>query len=390
MPLGILIPDADTVESIRYRFDASGKAGLGLDEVNLRAMAEQARRASLADAVRVSAALFPKLHAVLEEARTRVASWLEVEAFVWSDPKPQAWCISPPGSGSALLGITSGVVELLEPEELAFVIGHEIGHALFGHVGHALESQRQDDVPMLSLRAISRAAEISADRIGRMSAPSTEAATGAMIKIASGLGAPHLRLDVTAFLEQLDDLGERGGGSMRTHPLFTLRCRALLWFEQSEPFNRLGGLSCHGRRAMEEIDDHIERELSATLGFRQASANQEAMRSGLLWGALSLFALDGKLERSEQLLLRRFCGERPAGKAIEFLRDHGPEAVQQRLSRALVRASTLPAKDGDALLRDLEVLASSAGGRKEDLLSFLLRVREALGLERPVGIGGSV
>ncbi|NED86395.1 M48 family metalloprotease, partial [Streptomyces sp. SID11233] len=50
--------------------------------------------------------------------------------FVTQDPRPQAMCV---GMDEPVIVLTTGLVELLDEEELRAVIGHEVGHALSGH-----------------------------------------------------------------------------------------------------------------------------------------------------------------------------------------------------------------------------------------------------------------
>ena len=52
------------------------------------------------------------------------------ELFISQDPIPNAMTL---GSDKPFIVITTGLVDLLDAEEIRFVIGHELGHVLSGH-----------------------------------------------------------------------------------------------------------------------------------------------------------------------------------------------------------------------------------------------------------------
>ena len=78
-----------------------------------------------------------------------------------------------------------------DASELQFVLGHEFGHASFGHldiaVNHLMESGDLLPLSAMRLRAWQRAAEISADRAGLMLCGSLDAALRATFKASSGI-----------------------------------------------------------------------------------------------------------------------------------------------------------------------------------------------------------
>jgi len=90
--------------------------------------------------------------------------------------------------------LNSGLVNLMSSEELAFVIGHELGHLKFLH--HKIIKEPKSAIsPLLKLRLFehSRYAEISADRCGLLCCNSSiSVAKSALLKLASGTDLRYL------------------------------------------------------------------------------------------------------------------------------------------------------------------------------------------------------
>src|SRR4029079_3973745 len=85
---------------------------------------------NIADNVRVTPRMFPRLHRYLGWG-WRILDVEEAEVYVTMDPDPNAFTY---GHKSPFIVVTSGLIDLLSDEELAFVIGHELGHIKAGHV----------------------------------------------------------------------------------------------------------------------------------------------------------------------------------------------------------------------------------------------------------------
>lgn len=170
----------------------------------------------LRTAMRVDPAVAPGLSKSLAEvcAALNIPPG-HVEVYIVADAEIQARCVA--HRDQCLVQLTSGLVNLMEPAELKFVIGHEIGHWLLKH--GACESNRE-----------SRAREISADRIGLLACGEIRHATHAVMKHTSGLSSEHIRFDVVRFIAQLEDVRTTSGPNS-THPANVVRCKALISFD---------------------------------------------------------------------------------------------------------------------------------------------------------------
>lgn len=173
----------------------------------------------LGSAVRVSEQQFPRIHWLHAD----VAATLDVDAlpelYVASDPRINAVCI---GMDKPIIVLTSGLVEALDDTELAFVIGHELGHMLTGHAVYRTLLQvlvgLSGAIGALPLGAVSvrviqaalmewqRKSELSADRAGLLATQDPAAALRTHMKLASGGTAEGL--DSAAFLAQAKEYRE--------------------------------------------------------------------------------------------------------------------------------------------------------------------------------------
>ena len=82
-----------------------------------------------------SASLFPELAKRVAVAAKKVGLEDTPATFIANDPDANAMCIpwSSEGKDDFAVMLTSGLVHLLTPAELQFVIGHEIGHFIYRH-----------------------------------------------------------------------------------------------------------------------------------------------------------------------------------------------------------------------------------------------------------------
>ncbi len=215
-------------------FDTVLRAVSGL--VNERAV----RLLFLGSAVRVDERQFPQLHFLLNDV-ARVLDAEEVpEMYVAANPVLNAITI---GMNKPFIVLNSALVDLLDEEELRFVIAHELGHAISGHAVYQTLLQRLlsltgvlNTIPLggLGIRAIvaalfewSRKAELSADRAGLLATQDPATAGRVHMQLASG---GHLDdLDPTSFFAQGQEYLD--GGDLRDSVL-----KLLLIENRSHPF----------------------------------------------------------------------------------------------------------------------------------------------------------
>ena len=223
----------------------------------------QMRLIFLGSAVRVDERQFAQLHRLLADVGSVLDAGELPEMFVVADPTLNARTI---GMARPIIVINSAVVDLFDEDELRFLIGHELGHALSGHAVYRTLLDRLlaltgvlASVPGggIGLRVIlaalmewARKSELSADRAGLLATQDPAVATRVHMKLASGGDLDSL--DVTSFLEQAAEYAETEDlrdsvlkvllTESRTHPFAVVRARELrLWVDSGAYTTILGG-----------------------------------------------------------------------------------------------------------------------------------------------------
>lgn len=232
----------------------------------------------LGGTVKVGPAQFAEIHEIAEEC----ASILNMEVpdiFIRHDPTFNAMTL---GVDRPLIILHSSVVESFSPQELAFIVGHEMGHIKSEHVLYlsaayilTMGARGLADrllgigaliaIPALqALQAWMRKAELTADRAGLFCVQDLDTARKSLIKLALGSKMLFERLDVEEYLRQADRASRDEYGRVseffQTHPHIANRVRELKFFFDSALYKDLLGRS--GPTAREQLEDAAQMGLA--------------------------------------------------------------------------------------------------------------------------------
>jgi len=163
------------------------------------------------------------------------------------------------GAGRPIVVIQSGLVQLLDAEQLRAVFAHEAGHVLSDHVLYRtalvvlirLGSVPGIPLPLFPLRAALmewfRAAELSCDRAAALVIRDPLTVCRTLMVIAAGAQAEHLDLDV--FMRQGAEYREQGSGLERlsrlmldlnlVHPMPVRRIHELMEWVRGGEYDRI-------------------------------------------------------------------------------------------------------------------------------------------------------
>jgi Zn-dependent protease with chaperone function len=255
----------------------------------------QHRLLYLATAIRVDERQFRTLDQLRADCVEVLDAGLVPELFVLQDPRPNAFTI---GMDTPFIVLTTGLVDLMDYEELRFVMGHELGHALSGHavyrtmLMHLMRiaaSFGWMPVGGLAVRAIvaalqewSRKSELSGDRAGLLCGQDVDAAMRVQLKLAGG---PRLSaMNVNAFLDQADEY-ERSGDlrdgvlkllnlELATHPFSVLRAAELRAWTRDGQYRDIlaGGYPHRDDDGATSIGDEVR---NAARSYKQAFDESE-------------------------------------------------------------------------------------------------------------------
>lgn len=169
---------------------------------------------NLANNTRATPTLAPGLYRIL----MRACAGLGVtppSLFIDTDPAPNAWTL---GAEHPSIVLTSGLIDLMDENELLFILGHEIGHLVCAHTRYRVMTERYQLIAkLLSLIPVFgsafatsrqvvlsfwyRRSELSADRFGVLCLEDPIAALSALTKLAGAskhLDPHHLKTEMLA------------------------------------------------------------------------------------------------------------------------------------------------------------------------------------------------
>ena len=214
----------------------------------------------LTNGIRINNNNSPLLYKTFNEIKKKLGiGRLNVDLFIENDPSINAGLAFIKKS-NYIVFLNSGLLNLLNLNEIKFVIGHELGHLKYQH-HRIIKNPKKRSLPIFTIRLFehSRYAEISADRCGLLSAGSLDSAKSALLKIATGTDLQYLEEDsigINVQINEIKDILKSNAGLIDeklSHPYSLIRIHAL------EKFNNfIEGKSID----LKKIDDNLLKLLS--------------------------------------------------------------------------------------------------------------------------------
>jgi uncharacterized tellurite resistance protein B-like protein len=353
-----------------------------------------ARKELLKSALKLTPKLAPTVYDILKDCRERLGLKAELEMYVVPDVQFNAFCY-PPTNGKYIIGVTSALLEKFERNELAFVIGHEIGHALFQHyrlpVGFLLHHGGGELSPLHAMRlyAWKRNAEISADRVGLLCGRDFDAAARAFFKLSSGVTDNSLSFQLRDYIDQFADLATEMTGDnvdpedwYSTHPFSPMRLKTLDMFNRSETYLKLTGREGGSAELSEE---QLEFEIKKVMSLMEPSYLQESselgehMKSFVFMSGYLVAAANGVVEDSELRALGDLLDPQQVEARIGEMKSTSPDEIKGRVAAIADKLNVmLPVVSKLNVIKDLTVIAGADGSIDESELEILYALTSLL------------
>jgi Zn-dependent protease with chaperone function/uncharacterized tellurite resistance protein B-like protein len=244
--------DARDVEELMTTYRVADY--LATFEENRRQIDQGIRERLLKEGIRLSERLSPRIYRVFSDVCVALGLETQAEVFCLPSPDINAFAILDVRKDTtySLVGVTATALERLEDAELRSILGHELGHILFGNNRlAALISTDAANPSVTVLPALGESlylrwrkkAEISADRVSVLASRDFRATATSLLKATFGLSERNLNLDIEALVNQVDEI--RGRPELMeevfaSHPLLPIRLKAIELFSRSAKAKRAG------------------------------------------------------------------------------------------------------------------------------------------------------
>lgn len=183
------------------------------------------REAILSNAIEVNSVHLPEINAEFLRIK-KILPAPRIRLMVTQDPLMNAYTFGL--DEPYIVVLTSGLLEKLTHQEIGSVIGHEIGHIIFGHTQLINLLGSLPALNTIYFYAWNRACEHSADAVGMyICGKNSLQSINALLKISSGMS--KIQFDLQTFLGQSDNANSQINGEyISTHPYINNRIKYLL------------------------------------------------------------------------------------------------------------------------------------------------------------------
>lgn len=205
-------------------------------------------QALVQSARRVTPQTAPELAAIVQRGVKRLQPG-EVEVYVAPGAELNAYTFGV--SQPKVVVLYTGLLRVMDADEMLFILGHELGHVALGHTALNSLVGGMAGIPspfsaavLLSLAFLwwNRACEFSADRAGLLACGKPQKAISALIKLAAGPQA-NTAVELAQAYRQVDAEDDTLMGSLNealsTHPMLIRRINEIRRYAATQQYRRL-------------------------------------------------------------------------------------------------------------------------------------------------------
>lgn len=193
--------------------------------------------------MKVDKEILPDFYALCQDVKTRLNFKDAVDFYVTGDSTLNAFSVAAEEEGQPhIVNINSAMFDLMNEEELRFVIGHELGHIInkdsaLNRLIYFVFPPDTTNPPITlqyKIRLHDQLAELVADRYGFLANGNLNACVTAFYKMSSGLDLAKMNVSLDALLadnrKRLDYFMKGKGLSRYDHPVNPIRVQAINLF----------------------------------------------------------------------------------------------------------------------------------------------------------------
>lgn len=320
-------------------------------EENRRQLDHGVRERLIKEGIRLSERLSPRIYRLFRDVSAALDLEIQAEVFCLPSQDMNAFAILDVRKAGtySLIGVTAAALERLDDDELKSILGHELGHILFGNNRlAALISTDAANPSITVLPALGESlflrwrkkAEISADRVAVLASRNFTGAAKALMRVTFGLSERNLNMDIEALIGQVDEIRGRPElieETFASHPLLPIRLKAAELFSRSAKASRAGYPVAGEPLGDEALESAVDDLVRLTRRFPFLPMQQHVMRAVALAGALLLGAdrdvSDEEVKILVQILHRWFTDE----PETEIVTDRAVVVAQLPEMLALVK-----------------------------------------------------
>lgn len=348
--------------------------GIGFD-VNFRSVME-------GNSLKVSETLLPQFYALCQGVKEKLEFVGNIDFYITGNSTVNAcsYC-SGDEQRPHIIEINSGLFNLMNDEELKYVVGHEIGHLinsdatisqLYGFIYP--DDEDKEKAPSFLTKRVQlykQLAELSADRYGYIANENLEACVTAVFKMASGLFLEKMNVSIETLMaensERLEFFLKDSGVSEGSHPVNPIRIRALELFANAKTQT---GLNRGMNELIGVLQSFIYGELDNALADFVASAG------------IFVSQLDGKRDKNEEEFILRQLGSFCLFPHKELKRIEKGD-VMQTFNEAVNKILEIAPHMRSNLLRYFIDVAFADNELGEDELKLIYDFGDKIGFPQP-------
>ena len=261
------------------------------------------RTSMICDGLQVTEQTMPELYALCNEVKEALEFTDEVIFYILGDNEINAHAyISEDADKPHIIIINSGLFNLMDNDEMKFIIGHEIGHLvnkdsyikrlynfLYLYINGDEEIDKAPDIIRYRMIQYNQLAEYAADRYGYGACMDLKPCVTALYKLTCGIDLKKMGVSIESLLDQNLDKATYlynhyiiSGG---THPHIPMRIHAMVMYAKCPT---LKSLDEQMNMLFESIPGILHSELDHQMAIFAAAAG------------IKLASKDGKIEKAER------------------------------------------------------------------------------------------